>query len=155
MTISEKRETAKRYLLQISSIRRRLVILEERKAELEERILNIPSKSFEHDKIMRSGEISKTEELTLMLDDNRNAIIREHIKLLKMEQVITEQVKTMPHEPEQMLLELRYVQCMTNEQAAEVMGFSDRHCRRVCQLALEHFFDQYLSDTVSVEDSPF
>lgn len=155
MTISEKREVAKNYLLQIAVIRKRIFILQEREKELEERSRFISSKTYDNDKVRKSGTISKTEEYVTLLDDCRGKIVREHIKLLKLEEVISEQVRQMPHEPEQMLLELRYVQCMTNEQAAEVMGFSDRHCRRVCQLALEHFFDRFLDDTISVEDSPF
>ena len=156
MTLTNNKcQIAKNYLLQIRTIKQRIFVLEEREKELEERSRFISSKTYDNDKVRKSGTISKTEEYVTLLDDCRGKIVREHIKLLKLEEVITEQVHTMPHKPEQMLLELRYVQCMTNEQAAEVMGFSDRHCRRVCQLALEHFFDRFLDDTISVEDSPF
>lgn len=156
MTDSQKAELAKQYLSQARNVRKRIEVIEERKAELEARAKSVNSKAFDNTGIgHRSGHISKTEEYTVKIESLVEQLVREHFALLTIEQKIHEQIEAMPREKERMLLEMRYINGQSYEEISIVMDWTYRHTTRVHGIALRNFFDLYLNDEVEIQDSPF
>lgn len=154
MKDSKKAEVAKSYLQQVGKIRQQILLLDSRLEELKERAESIPALNYDA-RFHRSGnDVSRTERLHIRIESCIETLIAKHTALLDIENRITEQVQRIPFENEQNVLMWRYIECRSLEETAIIMGYTYRHVTRLHGQGLLSFYDIFLNDEMTVDDSP-
>lgn len=155
MTNAKKADVSRNYLLQVANIKQQIVLINERLEELRARAENISAITYGPESFRKSDKgTSRTERLVTRIDDCIQQLVTRHSALLDTEIRLTEQINKMPFEKERYVLEWKYIQCKSLEETAIIMGYTYRHVTRLHGQGLLSFYDIFLNNEMSVDDSP-
>ena len=155
MTDAEKARISKEYLQQVGNIKQQIALISARLEDLRSRAESIPSMEYGKTFSNPDKSTSRVERFQVKIADCIEQLVAKHDSLLRTENMIIEQIQRLPFPNERDVLLWRYIELKSIEEISIMMGYTYRHTTRIHGEGLLDFFDLFLDDTASVEDSPF